>query len=104
MFWSLTPRQLIWLRERHKQEREYHELLWAINTSTLANHSASPPKKAYKPYDFMPSKIREKAEKTEATPRKRWTRQGFAKDLVAMRMGMPNAFIVQKTTALVPTS
>jgi hypothetical protein len=87
----MTPRQFVWLRERHKQEREYQELLIAINTSTLANHSFNPPKKAYKPYDFMPSKLREKA---DMEPKKRWTRKGLAAELIAMRQGMPHHFVM----------
>lgn len=92
----MTPRQFVWLRERHKREREYNELLYAIQTSTLANHSFTPPKKAYKPYDFMPMKLREKSE-TEAEAKKRWTRQNFAKQLVAMRSTMPLHFVVNET-------
>lgn len=88
----MTPRQFVWLRERHKQETEYQELLWSINTATLANHSFNPPKKAYKPYDFMPCKMRENAEKN---PRKRWTRKGFAEQLVTMRQHMPMHFVVK---------
>lgn len=97
----MSPRQFVWLRERHKQEVEYQELLWAINTSTLANHSFAQPKKAYKPYDFMPSKIREKAANE---PKKRFTRKAFAEQLVAMRKAMPLHFVVrgekQKTVLL----
>lgn len=88
----MSPRQLVWLRERHKREIEYQELLWAINTSTLANHSFAPPKKAYKPYDFMPTKLRDKAANE---PKKRWTRKGFAQQLVAMRNAMPLHFVVE---------
>lgn len=72
-------------------EREYQELLWGINTSTLANHSFNPPKKAYQPFDFMPIKIREKA---MSKPKKRWTRRKFAEELVAVRSAMPHHFII----------
>jgi hypothetical protein len=95
-FWSMTPRQLVWLRDRHKQEREYQELLMAIPTATLANHSFNPPKKPYKPFDFMPSQVRAKAEKE---PKKRWTRKGFASQLSAMRGAMPNHFIIKPAPA-----
>lgn len=97
-FYALTPRQLVWLRERHRQEREYQELLIAINTSTLANHSFNPPKKAYKPYDFMPTKAREAAEVSkEVEPKQRWTnkaRKSLADQLVTMRKMLPSRFIV----------
>lgn len=92
----MTPRQLVWLRERHKREREYNELLIAIQTSTLANHSFAAPKKAYKPHDFMPMKLSEKAS-AEAQAKKRWTRQGFARQLTAMRKTMPFHFVVKGT-------
>lgn len=87
----MTPRQFTWLRERHKHELEYQELLWAINTSTLANHSFNPPKKAYKPYDFMPTKLREKHKEKK----RRWTRKGFAKELIALRSQLPSMFVVK---------
>jgi hypothetical protein len=90
-FYSMTPREFVWLRERHAQEREYNELLLAIQTSTLANHSFNPPKKAYKPYDFMPSKVRERAESKAA---RRWTRKSFASELAAMRSFSPRFVVV----------
>lgn len=91
-FYSMTPRQFVKLRERHRQEREYQELLTAINTSTLANHSFNPPKKAYKPFDFMPMK---QMEKQRNKPKKRWTRKGFAAQLSGLRKAMPGVFIVK---------
>ena len=94
-FYALTPRQFVWLRERHKQEREYQELLMAIPVSTLANHSMAAPKKAYKPYDFMPCKIAERAKKEAEKPKKRWTRKGTAEQLKTLRNTMPNHFIVR---------
>jgi hypothetical protein len=91
----MTPRQLVWLREKHQLEREYNEFLLAIQTSTLANHSFNPPKKAYKPYDFMPSKVH--AEK--APKKKRFSRKDFAAQLSAMRSYSPRFIIANPPTS-----
>lgn len=94
----MTPREFVWLRERHKQEREYQELLVGIQVSTLANHSFSAPKKAYKPYDFMPTKVMEKKMAEDAMTSKnaaKWTRQSFASQLINMRKTMPTVFKVK---------
>jgi hypothetical protein len=90
----MTPRLYVALRERHRQEREYQELLVAINTSTLANHSFNPPKKAYQPYDFMPSRLqREKAKSSIPTDDER---SRFAEGLVGLRMGAAHWFKVDE--------
>lgn len=96
---ALTPREFMWLRNRHEAEREYQESLMAIPVSTLANHSFNTPKKAYVPQDFMPIKLAAKqrleAEHNEQK-RKEWTREGFAEQLTAMRKSMPLHFVVRR--------
>jgi hypothetical protein len=83
-FFSLTPRQFYWLRERKKQMTEHAELLHAITTSTLANHSMAAPKKPYVPHDFMPCKLADKQAGKDKAPKKRWTRKKFGEHLYAL--------------------
>jgi hypothetical protein len=92
LFFSLTPRQFYWLRERQNRLTEHEELLHAITTSTLANHSMCAPKKPYVPHDFMPSKISKKNEKKarDTAPKKRWTRKAFGEELFALGRTMCN--------------
>lgn len=94
-FFSITPRQFYWLRERSKQQREHTELMMGITTSTLANHSMVRPKKPYSAHDFMPCKMLESGERKDAAPRRRWTRKGFAQELVALRTQMTHMFRVK---------
>lgn len=69
-----------------------------INTSVLANHSMNGPKKAYKPYDFMPSKHTEKQEEEATTSKaRRFTRQGLADDIrLQMKIMMDTGLVVEK--------
>jgi hypothetical protein len=80
-FFSLTERQLHALIARFKAKNEKAELLFGIQTAVLANHSFSPPKKAYQAFDFMPSKVAER-EKSAPKP-KPFSRKKFADDLRA---------------------
>lgn len=79
----MTPRQFHALSARHKDAQERVELLMGINTSVLANHSFNPPKKAYKPIDFMPSKWAEKEAERQSKKPKRFSRKRFADELRA---------------------
>jgi hypothetical protein len=90
-FMAMTPRQLIWLRERHKQYLEREELLYAIQTSTLANHSFAQPKEAYKPSDFMPTLLAKKKAKEDSN----WSREGLVKNLIALKSNFPKVFKVK---------
>ena len=83
-FFSLTPRQFWALTQRKKEENERAELLMGIQTSVLANHSMSPPKKPYAPHDFMPSKQKEKVQKP-----KRFNRQKFANEIRTVMKMLP---------------
>lgn len=68
-----------------------------INTSVLANHSMNGPKKAYKPYDFMPSKHAEKQEEATKSKARRFTRQGLADDIrLQMKMMLATGLVVEK--------
>ena len=96
-FFELTPRQLHSLVMRKKYENERLELLIGLNTSVLANHSTNQPKKAYRPYDFMPSKWSECEVNTKV--QKKFTRKGFADSIRTLMKHMPSTIVQHKTAA-----
>lgn len=94
-FFSLTPRQFYWLRERKNQVVQHSELLNGILASTFVNWSMNSPKKPHHPHDYMPTRAREKAKKEAAVPKRRWTRKKFGEELVAIRQQMSHLFVMK---------
>ncbi len=66
----MTPRQFGSLLARHKEKTSHEELLPAIISACIVNHSAFPPKKAATPGMFMPSRFGRKDDGEPKKPRR----------------------------------
>jgi hypothetical protein len=66
----MTPRQFGYLVARHKEKTSHEELLPAITSACVVNHSAFPPKKAATPGMFMPSRFGRKDDGEPKKPRR----------------------------------
>jgi hypothetical protein len=56
-FWDTNPRMFDALLKRHERKKEDQEFLFGQLASVYVNYSASAPKKAQSPADFMPSEM-----------------------------------------------